>query len=61
MNFYLSLTEALKHASYKDAKAELLKLEQWLRGINQSAANSLLEALEEVLMMHRLQVPEERG
>lgn len=52
-------TTAIKHTSYKDAKAELLKLEQWLRGINPSAANSLLEALEEVLTLHRLQVPEE--
>lgn len=52
-------TTALKHTSYKDAKAELLRLEQWLRGINPSAANSLLEALEEVLTLHRLQVPEE--
>ena len=50
---------ALAHASYKDAKSELLKLEQWLRGINPSAANSLLEAMEEVLTLHKLQVPEE--
>lgn len=52
-------TMAIRHTSYKDAKAELLRLEQWLRGINPSAANSLLEALEEVLTLHRLQVPEE--
>lgn len=51
--------KALAHASYKDAKAEMLKLEKWLRGINPSAANSLLEALEEVLTLHKLQVPEE--
>lgn len=50
---------ALAHALYKDAKAELLKLEQWLRGINPSAANSLLEALEEILTLHKLRVPEE--
>ena len=50
---------ALAHASYKDAKAELLKLEVWLRGINPSAANSLLEALEEVLTLHKLKVPED--
>ena len=52
-------TTALKHTSYKDARDELLKLEQWLRGINPSAANSLLEGLEEILTLHRLQVPEE--
>lgn len=32
-------------------------MEQWLRGINESAAGSLLEALEEVLTLHRLKVP----
>lgn len=51
-------TAALAHAKYKDAKAELLQLEKWLRGINPSAANSLLEALEEILTLHRLEVPE---
>lgn len=51
--------KALAHTLYKDARAELLKLEKWLRGINPSAANSLLEALEEVLTLHRLEVPEE--
>ena len=34
-------------------------MEVWLRGINPSAANSLLEALEEVLTLHKLKVPEE--
>jgi transposase-like protein len=52
-------TTALKHSKYKDAKAELLKMESWLRGINPSAANSLLEGLEEVLTLHRVRVPEE--
>jgi putative transposase len=51
--------KALTHFSYGDAKAELLKLEKWLRGVNPSAANSLLEALEEILLLHRLKVPEE--
>lgn len=50
---------ALRHAKYSDAKAELLKMEKWLRGINPSAANSLLEALEEILTLHRLNAPEE--
>ena len=34
-------------------------METWLRGINPSAANSLLEALEEVLTLHKLRVPDE--
>lgn len=50
---------ALGHAKYADAKAQLLELEKWLRGINPSAANSLLEALEEILTLHKLDVPEE--
>lgn len=52
-------TKAIEHASYADAKAELLKMEKWLRGINPSSANSLLEGLEEILTLHRLNVPEE--
>lgn len=51
--------KALEHTSYNDAKGELLRMEKWLRGINPSAANSLLEGLEEVLTLHRLRVPEE--
>ena len=34
----------------------LQEFERWLRGINESAA-ALLEALEEVLTLHRLKVP----
>jgi len=34
----------------------LLEFEQWLRGINESAADSLLEAIEEILTVHRLKV-----
>lgn len=51
--------DALAHHKYGDAKAELLKLEKWLRSINPSSANSLLEALEEILTLHSLGVPEE--
>lgn len=50
---------ALKNFKYDDAKKELLKLRDWLQGINPSAARSLDEALEEVLTVHRLRVPEE--
>lgn len=50
---------ALKHAKYDDAKKELLKLRDWLETVNPSAARSLDEALEEILTVHRLEVPEE--
>jgi hypothetical protein len=35
----------------------LLEMEKWLRDINESAADSLLEALEDILTLHRLEVP----
>ena len=35
----------------------LKELEKWLREINESAADSLLEAFEEILTLHRLKVP----
>ena len=50
-------TTALEQNNYKDAKKMLLELERWLRRINESAADSLLEAIEEVLTLHRLKVP----
>jgi transposase-like protein len=46
---------ALEHNSYEDARQMLMDMEKWLRGINESAADSLLEAIEETL--HRLKVP----
>lgn len=49
---------ALGMKSYSDAKGELESLEKWLREINESAADSLVEAMEEILTIHRLQVPE---
>lgn len=48
---------ALELTRYAEAKAELMTFEKWLREINESAADSLLEALEEILTLHRLQVP----
>jgi transposase-like protein len=48
---------ALEQTKYSDAKGMLLDLEKWLRERNESAANSLLEALEEILTLHRLKVP----
>jgi len=48
---------ALEQNSYDDAKRMLQDFEKWLRGINESAADSLLEAFEEILTLHRLKVP----
>lgn len=35
----------------------LLELEKWLRDINESEADSLLEAIEDILTLHRLKIP----
>lgn len=43
--------------SYAEAQDELAKLEKWLRNINESAADSLLEAGDALLAVHRLKVP----
>ena len=48
---------ALEQNSYEDAKRMLEEFEKWVRGINESAADSLLEAFEEILTLHRLKVP----
>lgn len=48
---------ALELTRYSEARVELMSFEKWLREINESAADSLLEALEEILTLHRLQVP----
>jgi len=48
---------ALELTRYSEAKAEMKVFEKWLREINESAADSLLEASEEILTLHRLQVP----
>jgi len=50
-------TTALEQTSYKDARKMLKDFEGWLRSINESAADSLAEAMEEVLTLHRLKVP----
>lgn len=49
---------ALALKSYANAKAELLSFDKWLREINESAADSLRRALEEILTLHRLEAPE---
>jgi len=48
---------ALEQTSYAEAKAMLTALEGWLRILNESAADSLREAFEELLAVHRLKVP----
>lgn len=48
---------ALEQTRYEDARQMLMDFERWLRGINESAADSLLEAIEEILTLHRLKVP----
>jgi transposase-like protein len=48
---------ALEQNSYEDAKRMLQEFERWLRGINESAADSLLEAFEDILTLHRIKVP----
>jgi putative transposase len=50
-------TTALEQNSYKDARKMLKDFERWLRDINESAADSLLEAIEELLTLHKLKVP----
>jgi len=47
---------ALEQTSYEDARKMLKEFEKWLRGINESAADSLLEAFEDILTLHRLKV-----
>lgn len=49
--------QALEQNDYKEAEALLRELEKWLRGINESAADSLLEAFNDLLTLHRLKVP----
>lgn len=48
---------ALEQTRYEDAKKMLQEFERWLRGINESAADSLLEAFEDILTLHRIKVP----
>jgi len=51
------LTTALAQTRYAEARQMLRDLEAWLRTKNESAAESLLEAFEELLTLQRLKVP----
>ncbi|MFQ5632672.1 MAG: transposase [bacterium] len=55
------MKDAYQKTTYKEAKAVLQRLHQELANVNQSAANSLLEGLEETLCLHRLGVSPELG
>jgi putative transposase len=46
--------EALGQESYEAAKTQLLELESRMRSVNVAAANSILEALEEILTLHKI-------
>lgn len=48
---------ALERNDYKDAERELREFGKWLRSINESEADSLLEAFEHLLKLHRPKVP----
>lgn len=48
---------AIRMKDHKEAECALDDFEKWLRTINESAADSLLEAKEEILTLHRLKVP----
>ena len=48
---------ALEQNDYKEAEELLRDLEKWLRQLNESAADSLLEAFNDLLTLHRLKVP----
>ncbi len=55
------LQQAYEQESYAEAKAGLLHLHQELLRVNRSAANSLMEGLEQTLTLHRLGVFVELG
>jgi putative transposase len=48
---------AIDMNTYEDAHRELLALHRWLRSINGSAAESLKEGMEELLLLHVLHIP----
>lgn len=57
--FRRRLQDAYAKTTYKEAKAALLQLHQELERFNASAANSLLEGLEETLTIHHLELSPE--
>ncbi len=55
------LQRAWRHTTYAGAHAELHQLHQELRRLNEDAARSLAEGLEETLTLHRLGVADRLG
>ncbi len=55
----LKLRNAWNSKSYKEARRKLLAVADYLRELNESAARSLEEALEDTLTLHRLRIPEQ--
>jgi len=55
------LQRAYNEPTYTQAKQKLLEIKQELKQINMSAANSLLEGLEETLTLHKLGLAEKLG
>lgn len=53
------MKDAYDKTTYKEAKADLTKLYQELVKVNEGAANSLLEGLEETLTLHQLALSSE--
>jgi transposase-like protein len=54
---YQRLKTALAQMSYTEVRQMLLEIEAWLRAKNEFVKDSLLEAFEELLTLHRLKVP----
>ena len=51
------LSAAYKMTTYADAYRALQEVVRWLSGLNESAAHSLEEGLEETITLHRLEIP----
>lgn len=51
--------KALQQTTYKTAKASLIELVKKLERINRQSANSLLEGMEELLMLHKMEANDE--
>ena len=47
---------AIEQNSFEDARGMLEDMKRWLKGINESAADSLQEAIEDILTVHRLKI-----
>jgi len=55
------LQQAYQKSSYEEAKRGLMEIHAELERVNRSAANSLIEGMEETLTLHRLGLFEELG